>query len=510
MSTRFRLCILFIYISCGSIYSQIETNSNDSNVVGIYSHGLTNENNVSRPLVTGSAIDAFEIIKQKAENGDLSAQYELGAYYLTGTATVPQDLEKAVYWIKKAAEKGYLNAQLQLAMCSEYGQGVPQSIDDAVFWYKQAAEQGNATAQNSLGALYYNRLKEYDKAFYYYTLAAKQNFTPALYNAGYCKMNAHGTEKDAVVAIKYWRQAIEQNNYPHACYALANEFVTGTNIKANPDSAFLYFEKAAIQGHELAMLSLALCHSQGKGTPKNMAEAENWLKKTIEQHGNAIAMASLANIYENKPSKREEAFELYKKSAEAGYMQATVNLGNCYLQGIGTKRNQQEAFKCFSDAANNGNAYGQFCLGMCYRNGNGIPQNELMAIKWLKKSAAQNTIEAQYQLAVIYSRGTVAHKNEKEAFSWMKKAANQNYLPAVTELGQYYQMGIGTDKQPARGTELIRRAASKKYAPAQYALGMSYLNGIGVAQDKDTAIIWLKKASAQGNSEAKQILKRIK
>ena len=47
-----------------------------------------------------------------------------------------------------------LNAQYNLGVMYDNGEGVPQDYKEAVKWYRLAAEQGNANAQTNLGNMY--------------------------------------------------------------------------------------------------------------------------------------------------------------------------------------------------------------------------------------------------------------------------------------------------------------------------------------------------------------------
>ena len=58
-------------------------------------------------------------------------------------------------WYHKAAEQGEANAQYNLGVMYDKGQGVPQDYREAVKWYHKAAEQGDASAQSTLGGMYY-------------------------------------------------------------------------------------------------------------------------------------------------------------------------------------------------------------------------------------------------------------------------------------------------------------------------------------------------------------------
>jgi TPR repeat protein len=54
------------------------------------------------------------------------------------------------------AEQGDASAQYNLGVMYANGYGVPQDYAEAVRWYRLAAGQGNAKAQYNLGLMYYN------------------------------------------------------------------------------------------------------------------------------------------------------------------------------------------------------------------------------------------------------------------------------------------------------------------------------------------------------------------
>src|SRR6188768_1068901 len=72
-----------------------------------------------------AAFQRFDPIRQKAEQGDATAQYNLGVMYDTGKG-VPQDYPEARKWFLKAAEQGHSDAQYNLGVMYDTGKGVPQ------------------------------------------------------------------------------------------------------------------------------------------------------------------------------------------------------------------------------------------------------------------------------------------------------------------------------------------------------------------------------------------------
>ena len=79
--------------------------------------------------------------------------------------------------LQTAAEQGDANAQFNLGLRYDDGDGVPENDRKAARWYRMAAEQGHAAAQFDLGVMYANGEgvpKDYVKAYAWSNLAAAQ------------------------------------------------------------------------------------------------------------------------------------------------------------------------------------------------------------------------------------------------------------------------------------------------------------------------------------------------
>jgi len=114
--------------------------------------------------------------KLAAEQGFANAQYNLGVMYDQGQG-VAQDYKEAVRWYRQAAEQGLAKAQYNLGVRYDNGEGVPQDYKEAVRWYRLAAEQGHVSSQNNLGAAYGEGkgvTQDYVRAHMWYNLAASQ------------------------------------------------------------------------------------------------------------------------------------------------------------------------------------------------------------------------------------------------------------------------------------------------------------------------------------------------
>ncbi|MBC6440119.1 MAG: SEL1-like repeat protein [Rhodospirillales bacterium] len=70
-----------------------------------------------------------------------------------GGAPGGRDTEQALAWYRAAADAGLAEAENNLALMYERGEGVPKDLATAVSWYRRAADKGLAVAQNNLGIM---------------------------------------------------------------------------------------------------------------------------------------------------------------------------------------------------------------------------------------------------------------------------------------------------------------------------------------------------------------------
>ncbi|AWN16278.1 SH3 domain-containing protein [Salinisphaera sp. LB1] len=103
-----------------------------------------------------SADRAQQILDQNrplAQNGDASAQYNMGVLYDRGYG-VKRDYAKARHWYEKAAAQHYARAEHNLGIMYEAGKGVPRDPAKAAHWFRRGADDGQAASQNNLAVLY--------------------------------------------------------------------------------------------------------------------------------------------------------------------------------------------------------------------------------------------------------------------------------------------------------------------------------------------------------------------
>lgn len=150
---------------------------------------------------------------ERAKQGDVEAQYELGKIYLEGRI-IKRDVKEASYWIKEAAKKGHVKGAYEMGRRYEMGLGLRQSLPLAADWYRLAASYGNdSQAQFALGELYFKGKgvpHSYGEAIIWYSKAADQGHPIAQYLLGAMYQEGWAVKRDLLEAYKWYSLAMRQ------------------------------------------------------------------------------------------------------------------------------------------------------------------------------------------------------------------------------------------------------------------------------------------------------------
>ena len=331
-----------------------------------------------------------------AELGDAIAQYEIGEWFLgrkSSTPSIDNDII-AVFWYRKAANQGLLEAQVKLASCYEKGYGVIKSKIEALKWYLKAANSGSEYAQQKVIEL------KYDKEIYRDVLKYK----PQLF-------------KDA------------ENGNANCQFKLGEWFSSHNSQLSYKKKAVVWYTKAARSGHSDAMFKLGDSYINGSGVYCNVHEAIKWYVKAAN-NGHKAACLKLAHIYLYgvlmvRPNVKE-AIKWYNRAGKDINIYDLYEIGKAYYNGENVQKDMSIAIEYFRSAAEKGYATAQYKLGLCYENGNGISKDIEVAKYWYKKAAKQGYCQTQTCVSKIYSEiqlKNLEHKNnvveEKNGISFM-------------------------------------------------------------------------------------------
>lgn len=112
--------------------------------------GKCNSAVYDRAAVCGTLVQCTgcEVVHQAAEQECPEAQYELGVCYEAGDG-VGKDEAKAAELYRKAAVQGYAEAQKKLGDCYTHGIGVAKDLEQAFECYSKAAKRQCESAVQS-------------------------------------------------------------------------------------------------------------------------------------------------------------------------------------------------------------------------------------------------------------------------------------------------------------------------------------------------------------------------
>src|ERR1051326_3033312 len=66
-----------------------------------------------------------------------------------GSAALPDKMSDQLEALSKKALEGDTNAQLRMGLAFEFGQGVDKNLEEAMRWYRKAADRGDPLAQTN-------------------------------------------------------------------------------------------------------------------------------------------------------------------------------------------------------------------------------------------------------------------------------------------------------------------------------------------------------------------------
>ncbi|MBR7069782.1 MAG: sel1 repeat family protein [Oxalobacter sp.] len=174
------------------------------------------------PVYAGEFCQTLKTCQRQAKAGSAVAQAEMGLRYQTGEG-VRQNVEKALYWFKKAAKQGNPIGLEEVGTAYYRGDGVARNNQKAIEWWKQAAEKDKSSAMWWLGYIY-----------------SREN---------------DGVTIDKKEACNWFKRSAELGG---------DQWVNGNNPS--------YYE-------------LAACYERGEGIAKDNAKAIYWFEKAKEHAG---------------------------------------------------------------------------------------------------------------------------------------------------------------------------------------------------------------------------------
>jgi hypothetical protein len=120
----------------------------------------------------------------------------------------------------------------------------------------------------------------------------------------------------------------------------------------------------------------------------------------------------------------------------------------------GGESNSNEYLQTKKNQSNKGSIDAPFQIGYCYLNGKGVKKDPVEAAKWFKIGAKRGNMQAAFELAGMYKRGEGVDQDLKEAIRWYKKIyeSNNQMFASLAHLWvvilKPYELGLGDQWKP--------------------------------------------------------------
>jgi TPR repeat protein len=253
---------------------------------------------------------ALSVLRRAAIAGDVQSQFSLGkVLYFGQWPSVKADRAEGLKWIRAAADRGNVDAQLLLARETK-------DRAESLNWYEKAALNGSPLAQERLS-----------KAYWW----------------------GEGRRRDVKTAIQWSLKAAEGGN-PNAQLVLGVQYAIGQVIPQDfAQSRHWFLKLAAVVGSDgtTAQTYLGTFYEKGLGVPPNYGQAIRWYEdaaKTYSPYAE-FALGTLHEFGRGVPVNLDRALHYYRASAFKRYEPAQYRLGVAYLRGEGVRRDRAEALK---------------------------------------------------------------------------------------------------------------------------------------------------------------------
>ena len=264
---------------------------------------------------------------------------------------------------------------------------------------------------------------------------------------------------------------------PAAMTAMALLCLAGNGVAKNKNRAADWFAKAAEAGDFEAVYHLAVYKMEAADA--DWCEIVSMLEQAAE-HGNEAAVLKLAYCYlegKGTAQRGDEAIATLKKMADKGHDDAMYELGMLYINGKYAEVNKGQAVKWLEKAGRKNNAAALCQLAEMYAAGNMVAQNNKKCTSYYQRAAELGNGKALYHIA----EELLTAGNMDEAVSHLQKATEVEFAPAFNKLGELALAGQCGDV--AAAVEYFKSGAAMLDAAAMENLAKLYEEGNGVRKN---------------------------
>lgn len=397
--------------------------------------------------VYGETIEELRVRAERWDAEDQSeAQYQLAILLEKGEG-IKRDMSEALSLLKSAAEADHKNAK--------------NKLDLLIKEIKTKALEGDPESEYLLGShLFYGEESETKEGFQWLLKAAERGHSGAQYKVGLILLGEY-TNVIPINILKgeEWLQKSAESKNIEAMKYLFQEYIQGIQgisfIPRNYKKAYLLAQERLKLKDPAAAMSLGAMYFNGIGVKPDPEKALKYWNMAAdmgyERAKFFLAQQCNPNLWENFDTMGKKQEFLGADGWEDFRFNATwwmESFDSFVVTGI---RNPEKAVRLLKEIVKNHDEYGypndkyENALGNAYFLGEGVEQDFQEAIKWWEKAAIKRpgkttgNTDALYHLGMAYKNGHGVNRDMEKAIQYFEMSAKFNHNAERELLAIYYQ-----------------------------------------------------------------------
>lgn len=419
-----------------------------------------------------------------AASGNIDSLWQMYQRYLNGDG-VERDVDKAIDFLKKAAQKCDVKACSELFEIYKNGELVPKNAEEAIKWLTVAADANDKDSCYSLGSIYDRGelvKRDVKLAIKYYLASSdpkglrgdKRNFVS---DAGYYRAAWLYKEiGDEYTTVRMFRDALKD---PHKMYSVpssAKQYLQEVDKRRRENELKRNREKAA-QGDTQAMLKVAEAYAGGRDGLEHSEKKALKVYEEAANAGDAEAMYRAAKYYEfgygDVPKDMQKALYWYKRAKDNGMkvdtsisrVQAEVNAQKQQPAPVSVQQTAQKE-KTVKEEASKPNEpaqsdipaqdMGLSAAALREKGGQYVSQKQYaLGLRYYVRAAKMGDEEAIRLVGIYYRDGQHGiPKNDEIAYACFKHIAQKGNRKGVLLLAECFIKGIYVQRDYKKAQEI--------------------------------------------------------
>lgn len=335
--------------------------------------------------------------------------------------------------------RGYL----RLGQMYIEGRAVQHDMEKGLFYYRRAEQAGSEEAKLALSMLPYKftetGLKRSDALARLQALAAEGQVSALLFLAD-VQLGSYGDKPDPAQALVSLGLAADRGSV-EAMLRIGQYYRQGEIVPYDAGKAVAAFQRAEAAGSRAATEELAIFQAYGEGMVPDAAGAISRLE-TAKAAGRASALVTEGDLKLNTGVPMidiDGAVAAWSKAATQGRIDAMLRLGDFYYNGYFGRRQLKKAITYYKAAADAGDLFGELALAKAQL---AQTRTAKAGLEQLERLAKNGMDKAGVAIADAHLRGTGIRKDVKAGLRRLHRMADTGSMAARLRLVEIYRNGL--------------------------------------------------------------------